>query len=347
MAQINQGFSYTTSGANSYVTASNLNQHVSLAQLAGGAVVEQTPNAASNDTDKIIIGTGTGGSAAIWSQTKLQFLNSISSNTISVNTLSVDSADFDSISINGTYGPTNYFNIGNAALYNSTDDGFVMFGYDNITHPLPVGHVGNTFRFHGREVLFTDPTSAVDLLTPATGIDVTIAGSLAVQHSLDVAGGLRNAGKQVVTEIVAAKTGVTAVFGAGILHKTQDFDIPADETWILTFHANWETNESGNTRPGYSYYVRAFAEKATYSDVQLGEWLTVYPPYSGVNRIHAVLILTQASLASLSKKIKFVAYDTNSSSVLATIINASTRSYYNITLQKTKTATFTTDSSIL
>ena len=54
MAQITQGFSYTTSGANSYVTASNLNQHVSLAQLAGGAVVEQTPNSSSNNTDKIL-----------------------------------------------------------------------------------------------------------------------------------------------------------------------------------------------------------------------------------------------------------------------------------------------------
>jgi hypothetical protein len=347
MAQINQGFSYTTSGANSYVTASNLNQHVSLAQLAGGAVVEQTPNAASNNTDKIIIGTGTGVSAAIWSQTKLQFLNSISSNTISVNTLSVDSGDFDNITINGTYGPTNYFNIGNAVLYNSTDDGAVMFGYDNIIHSLPVGHIGNTFRFHGREVLFTDPTSAVNLLTPATGIDVTIAGSLAVQHSLDVAGGLRNAGKQVVTEIVAAKTGVTAVFGAGILHKTGDFDIPADETWVLKFHASWKTPEASNTRPGYTFYVRAFAEKATYSDVQLGEWLTNYSAYSVVNRIDAILILTQASLASLSKKIKFVAYDTNSASALASIVDPNTTSYYNITLQKTKTATFTTDSSIL
>jgi len=347
MAQINKGFNYTSTGANSYVTASNLNQHAALATLAGGAVVEQTPNATSNNTDKIIISTGTGGSAAIWSQTKLQFLDSISSNTISVNTLSVADGDFDSISINGAYAITNYFNIGNAALYNSTDDGFVMFGYDNITHPLPVGHVGNTFRFHGREVLFTDPTSPVDLITPATGIDVTIAGSLAVQHSLDVAGGLRNAGKQVVTEIVAAKTGVTAVFGAGILHKTGDFDIPADETWIVTFHASWQTPEAGNTRPGYTFYVRAFAEKATYSDVQLGEWLTNYSAYSVVNRIHAILILTQASLASLSKKIKFVAYDTNSSSGLANIVNASTTSYYNITLQKTKTATFTADSSIL
>jgi len=347
MAQINQGFSYTTSGANSYVTASNLNQHVALAQLAGGAVVEQTPNAASNNTDKIIIGTGSGGSAAIWSQTKLQFLNSISSSTISVNTLSVDSGDFDSITINGAYAVTNYFNIGNAALYNSTDDGFVMFGYDNITHPLPVGHVGNTFRFHGREVLFTDPTSAVNLLTPATGIDVTIAGSLAVQHSLDVAGGLRNAGKQVVTEIVAAKTGVCNVFGTGILHKTGDFDIPADETWVLTFHASWQTPAGGNTMPDYWYYVRAFAEKATYSDVQLGEWQTTYPTQSGINRIHAILILTQSSLASLSKKIKFIAYATNSSTVVANLLDPNTTSYYNITLQKTKTATFTTDSSIL
>ena len=347
MAQITQGFSYTTSGANSYVTASNLNQHVSLAQLAGGAVVEQTPNASSNNTDKIIIGTGSGGSAAIWSQTKLQFLDSISSSTISVNTLSVGSGDFDDITINGAYGPTNYFNIGNAALYNSTDDGFVMFGYDNITHALPAGHVGNTFRFHGREVLFTDPTSAVNLLTAGTGIDVTIAGNLVVQHTLDVAGGLRNAGKQVVTEIIAAKTGKVEVFGASILHKTGDFDIPADETWIVTFHAHWQTPEAANTRPDWQFYVRAFAEKATYSDVQLDEWISVYEAYSQVNRIHAVLILTQASLASLSKKIKFVAYAVNSSTTLATIINASTRSYYNITLQKTKTATFTADSSIL
>jgi hypothetical protein len=240
MAQINKGFNYTSTGANSYVTASNLNQHAALATLAGGAVVEQTPNATSNNTDKIIISTGTGGSAAIWSQTKLQFLNSISSNTISVNTLSVDSGDFDNITINGAYANTNYFNIGNAALYNSTDDGLVMFGYDHVTHALPAGHIGNAFRFHGTGTLFIDPTSSVDLTIPTSGHEVTIAGSLTVQHSLDVAGGLRNAGKQVVTEIVAAKTGMVGVFGAGIIHKTGDFDIPADETWIVTFHAHYQ-----------------------------------------------------------------------------------------------------------
>jgi hypothetical protein len=347
MAQINKGFNYTSTGANSYVTASNLNQHAALATLAGGAVVEQTPNATSNNTDKIIISTGTGGSAAIWSQTKLQFLDSISSNIISVNTLSVADGDFDSITINGAFVNTNYLNVGNTAIYNSATSGYVTFGYDTIYHGLPAGHAGNIFCFYGTGTAFIDPTSPVNLTNAGSGHEVTISGSLQVQHSLDVAGGLRNAGKQVVTEIVAAKTGMVGVFGAGIIHKTGDFDIPADETWIVTFHAHYQTPEAGNTRPDYTYYIRAFAEKATYSDVQLGEWLSVYPPYSRINNIHAILILTQASLASLSKKIKFVAYDTSSSTILATFDNASTRGYYNITLQKTKTATFTADSSIL
>jgi hypothetical protein len=116
MAQITQGFNYTTTGANSYVTAGNLNQHVALAQLAGGVIVEQTANPVSNDTDKIIISTGTGGTAAIWSQTKAQFLNIINSTTVNVNTLSVSEGEFDNLTINGAYSATTYFNVGNAAI---------------------------------------------------------------------------------------------------------------------------------------------------------------------------------------------------------------------------------------
>lgn len=41
MAQISAGFNYTPTGANSLVTAGNLNQHVNNAQLQGGAIGEQ------------------------------------------------------------------------------------------------------------------------------------------------------------------------------------------------------------------------------------------------------------------------------------------------------------------
>jgi hypothetical protein len=42
MPQISAGFNYTSTGANSLVTAGNLNQHVNNAQLQGGAIGEQT-----------------------------------------------------------------------------------------------------------------------------------------------------------------------------------------------------------------------------------------------------------------------------------------------------------------
>lgn len=350
MAQINKGFEYSSTGANSYVTASNLNQHVSLATLAGGAIAEQPANSSTNDTDVLLIGTGGGASpTSIWKQTKAQFTDVINSNTINVNNLSVAEAEFDNLTINGAYDDAVYFDIGNAALYSSasTGGGQITFGYDSATHALPAGGVGNTFVFYGRQATFLDPTSSVDLTIAGSGIDIQVNGNLTVQHTVNVAGGLLNAGKQVVTEIIAAKTGVCAVFGAGILHKTGDFDIPADETWVVTFDASWQTGAGGNTMPDYYYTVKAFAEKATYTDVELGEWKTTYPTQSGVNRINAVLILTQASLANLQKKIKFVAYAQNSTTVVANILNANTTSYYNITLQKTKTSTFTTDSSIL
>ncbi len=337
MAQINKGYNYTTSGANSYVTAGNLNQHVALATLAGGAISEQTANSASNDTDVILIGTGTGLSTAIWKQTKAQFTNTINSASISVNALSVQDAELDSITINGSYDEDVYFNVGNAAIYNSsTTSPYVMFGYDNITHALPVGHTGNVFRHHGISTLFTDPYNPVDLNVAGTGHTVTIQGDLNVTKDLNVTRNVSQGG--VVLDLFkryGAKNGVLFAGGITELYKTQDLDIPADETWVFSFDFKFKSNQLGTAT------ITAYLEKATYSDVSVATWdVIIYGLQHPYVYLTSNLALTRTSLASLSKKLKFVV------SGLSTY-NTATEHMYSISYVRIKTAQLTTDNSIL
>jgi hypothetical protein len=348
MAQINKGYNYTTSGANSYVTAGNLNQHVALATLAGGAISEQAANSSSNDTDIILIGTGTGLSTAIWKQTKAQFTNTINSASISVNALSVQDAELDSITINGSYDDEVYFNVGNAAIYNSsTTSPYVMFGYDNITHALPVGHTGNVFRHHGISTLFTDPYNPVDLNVAGTGHTVTIAGDLIAQKNLTVTKGVTIAGRELMNSTLAIKAG--NCFAGGIntfLMETQLLDIPSDETWIFEFSAYWRY--TGNPATAVGYQIKVDAIKATYADVNIAT-KNVIPVITGnvnTSRFEAkiLLMLTTSNLANLTKSLKF--YTTTPPSG-ATIDTSTDYNEYTIRLTKVKTTQFNSDISIL
>lgn len=347
MPQITKGFTYTPTGANSYVNAGNLNQHVDLATLAGGAIVEQAPNSASNDTDKIMISTGTGSSAAIWSQTKGQFTNTINSNIINVNTLSAGEADVDSITINGAYALSNYFNVGNAAIIN-TDIAtpYIIFGYDNVIHGKPALMTadGLAYRFYGTSTTFSSPYNPVDVNVANTGHLVTVKGDLVVEKDLNVTKGLFNNGKQVLTEApLAAKSGTCFILASDEIYKSQLLDIPDDETWIFTLHAFWETAWNGNTRPDSWYRIKAVVEKATYSDVEIGRWEKTYPPYGAVNNFSGIVMLTKGTLSNMTKKLKFI-YEPVSGSYPADTL---AHNGYFISLSKVKTSTFNTDSSVL
>lgn len=158
--------------------------------------------------------------------------------------------------------------------------------------------------------------------------------------------GIWNGAKSQVLSI-ATKTGYTCVYGDGILYRSsQEWDIPADETWVVHFQAQWKSGYGGNTRPDYWYRMRAFATKATYVDVELKMWQRNYPVGSGDNDMDVILPLTRTSLASLSKKIEFRAYATNSDTV-GGVLNPSVESNYNIIVYKYKTSVYNTINAIL
>lgn len=353
MAQINKGFDYSTTGANSYVTAGNLNQHVANATLAGGAIAEQPANSSTNDTDVLLIGTGGGGSPAyIWKQTKAQFTNVINSNTINVNNLSVAEAEFDNLTINGTYDDAVYFSVGNAPIYNpSITSPYVMFGYDNITHALPVGHTGNVYRHHGPNTLFLDPYNPVDLNVAGTGHTVTIQGDLNVGKDLSVTKSVAIAGRPLVNSTIAIKQGVCFVGGTNtFLHETQLLDIPADETWIINFKAFWRVTGTFNasTFPLTGYTVETTAIKATYANVTL-QSNEIYPTALGsvsnmMLQIDILVNVTRSDLSNLTKSIKF---STTTPPAPITSVNTTAGNGYTITLTKVKTANFNSDNSIL
>ena len=339
MAQIQAGHNYTPTGANSLVTASNLNQHVNNAQLAGGAIAEQTLNSASADTDLLLIGKAGG----LFSQTKLQFTDTINSETINVNGLSADAAQIDNLTlapiVSGVANPvldTRGTNFVVSGPYR-----FMRFGYSAWTASPPSGSgYLESAEFATRNFVIYNPvyaTSGRATLSVTGKVDIINSAGVTTDAELSVDGPIYSNGELVMTGAsIAAKTGVCGIYGISVLHKTQEFEIPADETWVFTFLAHWTTGQIGNTRPDGYYDVVASLEKTGYSDDVLTTWTKVFPSYGALCFINVVVPLTRDDMSGLAKRLKF----TNTNGVAG-------YSYYSITLQKVKTAAFTASSSIL
>lgn len=208
MAQISAGHNYTPTGANSLVTASNLNQHVNNAQLASGAIAEQTLNSATADTDLLLIGK----SGSLFSQTKLQFTDTINSSTINVNGLSVDTAYIDNLIlapvVSGVTNPvldTRGTNFVVSGAYPQ-----MRFGYSAYTGAPPTGSSYlDDVQFATRNFSIYNPaysssgratlsvTGKVDIINSAGSTtdaelsvdgDATIEGDLVVNGTLTVQG---------------------------------------------------------------------------------------------------------------------------------------------------------------
>lgn len=339
MAQISSGFTYTSTGTNSLVTAGNLNQHVNNAQLVGGAISEQTANPVSADSDLLLIFK----SGALYSQSKLQFTDTINSDEINVNTLSAELAEVDNLTLTGTLLTGGWYPTFDVKRTNIVAKGAVptiRFGFDSYTGAPPIGSSYlNLVTFGTRTLQVFNPDVGSGPITTVQVVGEVLvleSSSGAGDASLEVYGPIYSNGELVMTGApVAAKTGTVGVFGSSTLHKTQEFEIPADETWIFTFLAHWTTGQTGNTRPDGYYTVTAIAEKATYADVTLKSWTKLFPSYGALGFINVVLPLTAGDLANLPKRLRF--------DVSHGLYNGD----YSITLQKVKTSSFTTSSSIL
>lgn len=339
MPQISAGFNYTSTGANSLVTAGNLNQHVNNAQLQGGAIAEQTSNSTTADTDLLLIGKA----GSLFKQTKLQFTNTINSDEINVNDLSVDTAQIDNLIlapvVSGVVNPvldTRGTNFVVSGAYPQ-----MRFGYSAYTGAPPTGSSYlDDVSFATRNFSIYNPaysTSGRATLSVTGKVDIVNSAGVTTDAELSVDGPIYSNGELVMTGAsVAAKTGQCGIFGTTILHKTQEFEIPADETWVFTFLAHWTTGQIGNTRPDGYYDVTASLEKSGYSDDVIQTWTKVFPSYGALCFINVVVPLTRDDMSGLAKRLKFV----NTNGVAG-------YSWYSITLQKVKTVAFTTSSSIL
>lgn len=342
MPQLQKGSTYTGTGVSSFVTHTNLNAHVDNAKLLGGAIDEQVSNSVSTDQDLLLVNKG----GDLFKQTKAQFTQNINSQSISTNELSVaeastDLVDTDVIEMTGG-ADESYIDLNNASIFSSNTTKYnIDFGFGvGTAFPAPTGwNSPTTYNFFGGVTNFT---KGVNVETDE-GHDVNIDGNVTVS------GEIISNGKPVMTgTAIAAKTGKCGIFAPHILHKTGEFDIPDDETWVVLFHARWIPNGStDNTRPDWYYTVKAFAIKDTYADVELGSWTQNFPARSGLSEITLLLSLTKGSLSNLSKRIVFQFYAHNSTTVLGSIFSPNTTSHYEITLQKVKTEAFTQDSSIL
>jgi hypothetical protein len=332
MPQLQKGTTYTGTGVSSFVTHTNLNAHVDNAKLLGGAIDEQVSNSVSTDQDLLLVNKG----GDLFKQTKAQFTQTINSQTISTNKLSVaeastDLVDTDVIEMTGVSNES-YIDLNNASIFSSNTTKYnIDFGFGTGTaFPAPTGwNNSTTYNFFGGQTNFK---KGVNVGTNE-GHDILIEGDVTVN------GNITSNGKPVMTgTAVAMKSGQCGIFGTTVLHKTGLLDIPADETWIITFLAHWTTGQSGNTRPDGYYTVTASVEKDTYSDVTVGSWTKVFPPYAGLCFINTAIKLTRGDLANMTKRLKFTAN--------WGVVGSST-SGYSILLTKVKTEAFDLDSSIL
>lgn len=345
MAQIQAGHNYTPTGTNSLVTASNLNQHVNNAQLAGGAIAEQVANPTTADTDLLLISKA----GSLFSQTKLQFTDTLNSQTINVNDLSVDTATIDSLTlapvVSGVANPvldTRGTNFVVSGMYP-----YMRFGYSAWTGSPPLGSSYlESADFATKNFVIYNPayaTSGRATLSVTGKVDIVNSAGVTTDAELSVAGPIYSNGEQVMTgSPVAAKTGVCGIYGMTVLHKTQEFDIPADETWVFTFLAHWTTGAIGNTNPDGYHDVVASLEKSGYTDDVIQTWTKVLPAKGGLASINVVVPLTRTDMSGLPKRLKF----TNPSGITYGVV-ANNTSWYSISLQKVKTTAFTASSSIL
>lgn len=331
MAQLQKGTTYTGTGVSSFVTHTNLNAHVDNARLVGGAIDEQVQNSVTTDNDLILINKG----GNLFKQTKGQFTRAINSETISVNELSVvtnstDTIDTDVIEMTGTTAES-YIDLNNASIFSSSKTNYnINFGFGATSlFPAPTGwNTPTTYNFFGGVTNFTKGTN----VATDEGHDVNIDGNVTV------AGTIVSNGKPVMTgSAVVAKSGQAGLLNSTTLYRSQELDIPEDETWVFTFLCHFQTGQTGNTRPDGYYTVTASSEKATYSDVTLASWTKVFPPYGALGFINVIIPITRGDMANMAKRLKFT---TNVGIVSA-------YSYYSISLQKVKTAQYTTDISIL
>jgi hypothetical protein len=225
-----------------------------------------------------------------------------------------------------------YIDLNNASIFSSNKTNYnINFGFGATSlFPAPTGWTSpTTYNFFGGVTNFIKGTN----VATDEGHDVNIDGNV------EVSGTITSNGKPVMTgTAVAMKSGQCGIFGTTVLHKTGLLDIPADETWIITFLAHWTTGQSGNTRPDGYYTVTASVEKDTYSDVTVGSWTKVFPPYAGLCFINTTIKLTRGDLANMTKRLKFTANWG---------VTSSSTSGYSILLTKVKTEAFDLDSSIL
>lgn len=97
MAQIQKGYEFDSSNpVKNIVTDENLNALVSNASLLNGAIIEQTANAVTADTDIMLLSKAGG----LIKQTKGEFTHTINSNIANINTVNaalVDADDVDTV----------------------------------------------------------------------------------------------------------------------------------------------------------------------------------------------------------------------------------------------------------
>ena len=97
MAQIQKGYEFDSSNpVKNIVTDDNLNSLVSNATLLNGAIIEQTANAVTADTDIMLLSKA----GSLIKQTKAQFTDTINSNIANINTVNaalVDADDVDTV----------------------------------------------------------------------------------------------------------------------------------------------------------------------------------------------------------------------------------------------------------
>lgn len=331
MAQLSKGTNYTATGDLSFVTHTNLNAHVNNAKLIGGAIGEQVANSVSTNTDLILIKKGDD----LFKQTKGEFTNNIISNEIVTNSLSVsvnsaDTVDTDIIEMTGANNAS-YIDLNNASIFSSSTSNYnINFGFGATSQfPAPSGwNTPTTYNLFGGTTNFTKGTN----VATGSGHNVNIDGNVSVS------GNILSNGQPVMTgSSVVSKSGQAGMVDSTTLYKSQNIDIPEGETWVFTFLCHFQTGQTGNTRPDGYYTVTAAVEAATYSDVTLKAWTKVFPPYGALGFINVIVPLTRGDMANMAKRLKFI---TNVGIVSA-------YSYYSISLQKVKTAQYTTDISIL